>query len=103
VKLYYSVVGNYDQFNLRRFRLDIRDEDVGLEIDSNGWEDMEDCFFELLKGQVTVYQMKLLHAIIYLSLTTYAWEDYDSICGAFYKGLLLLEEAMEMSDKGAAR
>ena len=45
--------------------------------------------------------MKLLHAIIYLSLTTYAWEDYDSICGAFYKGLLLLDEAMEMTDKEA--
>lgn len=99
VKLYYSIVGNYDQFNLRRFRLDIREGDVGLEIDSNGWEDMEEHFFELLKGQVTVYQMKLLHAIIYLSLTTYAWEDYDSICGAFYKGLLLLQEAMDIREE----
>ncbi len=94
VKLYYSIVGNYDQFNLRRFRLDIRESDVSLNIDSNYWEDMEDEFFRLLGGQVTRRQMKLLHAIIYLSLTTYAWEDYDSICGAFYKGLLLLEEAM---------
>ena len=99
VKLYYSIVGNYDQFNLRRFRLDIRDDDVGLEIDSNGWEDMEGYFFELLEGEVTRYQMKLLHAIIYLSLTTYAWEDYDSICGAFYKGLLLLQEAMDMGEE----
>ena len=95
VKLYYSIVGNYDQFNLRRFELDIGDEDVRLEIDSNGWEDMEDYFFELLGDQVTKYQMKLLHSIIYLSLTTYAWEDYDSICGAFYKGILLLDEAFE--------
>ena len=96
VKLYYSIVGNYDQFNLRRFRLEINETDVSLEIDSNGWEDMEDEFFSLLEGQVTRHQMKLLHAIIYLSLTTYAWEDYDSICGAFYKGLLLLDEAMRM-------
>ena len=38
--------------------------------------------------------MRLLLAIIWLSLTTYAWEDYDSICGAFYNGLLYLEEAL---------
>lgn len=94
VKLYYSIIGNYDQFNLKRFILKIEDTEVELEITSNNWEDMEDEFFRLLEGEVTRKQMKLFHAIIYLSLTTYAWEDYDSICGAFYKGLLLLEEAM---------
>lgn len=96
-KLYYSIVGNYDQFNLRRFTLEINESDVSLEIGSNGWEDMEDDFFKLLEGEVTRRQMKLLHSIIYLSLTTYAWEDYDSICGAFYKGLLLLNEAMDLT------
>lgn len=95
VKLYYSLVGNYDQFNLRRFKLDINESDVELHIESNGWEDMEDEFFNLLDGQVTRHQMNLLHAIIYLSLTTYAWEDYDSVCGAFYKGMLLLEKAFK--------
>lgn len=94
VKLYYSVVGNYDQFNLKRFTLKIEEDEVLLEIQSNHWEEMEDEFFTLLDGQVTRKQMKLLHAIIWLSLTTYAWEDYDSICGAFYNGLLLLNEAM---------
>ena len=39
-------------------------------------------------------QIKLLHAIIWLSLTTYAWQDYDSICGAFYNGLYYMEEAL---------
>ena len=39
-------------------------------------------------------QIRLFHALIWLSLTTYAWEDYDSICGAFYKGLECLEEAL---------
>jgi hypothetical protein len=46
-KLYYSVAGNYDRFNLKDFRL-----------------------------------------------TTYAWQDYDSVCGAFYNGLCWLEEAL---------
>ena len=93
VKLYYSIVGNYDQFNLKRFLLKIEEEEVFLEIESNHWEDMEDTFFEFLEGQVTRKQMKVLHAITWLSLTTYAWEDYDSICGAFYKGLLVLNDA----------
>lgn len=94
VKLYYSVVGNYDQFNLKRFQLEINENDVNLTIQSSGWEALEDYFFELLGQEVNWEQIKLLHAIIWLSLTTYAWEDYDSICGAFYKGLECLEEAL---------
>ena len=94
VKLYYSVVGNYDQFNLKRFSLEINEHDVNLAIQSSGWEDMEDYFFELLGDEVKREQIKLLHAIIWLSLTTYAWEDYDSICGAFYNGIKYLEEAL---------
>ena len=94
VKVYYSLVGNYDQFNLKRFHLEIGEKDVRLEIASNHWEEMEDEFFDLLSGDVTREQMRLLLAIIWLSLTTYAWEDYDSICGAFYNGLLYLEEAL---------
>ena len=96
VKLYYSLFSNYDQFNLKRFSLDIGEKEVRLEIASNNWESLEDYFFELLDGDVTRRQMKILLAIIWLSLTTYAWEDYDSICGAFYNGLYYLEEALEM-------
>lgn len=96
VKLYYSLFSNYDQFNLKRFSLDIEDKEVKLEIGSNNWENMENYFFELLDGEVTRRQMKILLAITWLSLTTYAWEDYDSICGAFYNGLYYLEEALEM-------
>ncbi|MBO7484689.1 MAG: NTP transferase domain-containing protein [Spirochaetaceae bacterium] len=117
VKLYYSIYSNYDQFNLKRFNLYINEKDeyavyddrgnevsvapksVKLEIDSNGWEDLEDYFFELLDGKVTRRQMKLFLAITWLSLTTYAWDDYDSICGAFYKGLLYLEDALQMKEE----
>lgn len=94
-KLYYSVAGNYDQFNRKRFSLVIGERDVELHIASNGWEALEPEFFRLLDGEVTPAQVKLLHAIIWLSLTTYAWEDYDSICGAFYNGLYHLEEARQ--------
>lgn len=93
-KLYYSIVGNYDQFNLKRFTLTIGEEDVKLDIASNGWERMESEFFRLLDAEAEPATIRLLHAIIWLSLTTYAWEDYDSICGAFYNGLYYLEDVL---------
>ena len=94
-KLYYSVVGNYDQFNLKRFRLEIGDspeEGVNLQIESNHWEELEEDFFAMTGADKD--EIKLLHAVIWLSLTTYAWQDYDSICGAFYNGLYYLEEVL---------
>lgn len=93
-KLYYSLVGNYDQFNLKRFDLTIVEQKVNITVESNEWEDLEEYFFSLLQNEVSVEKIKLLHAIIWLSLTTYAWEDYDSICGAFYLGLYYLEEVL---------
>ena len=105
-KLYYSIVGNYDRFNLKKFSLDIGGHsvvdgevikdlspgEVRLTIESNGWEDMEADFFNFTGADET--EIKLLHAVIWLSLTTYAWQDYDSICGAFYNGLYYLEEVL---------
>lgn len=91
-KLYYSIAGNYDSFNLKKFELQIKDKDVRLDIQSNQWEDMEKDFFEMTGSDPE--EIKLLHAVIWLSLTTYAWQDYDSICGAFYNGLYYLEEVL---------
>lgn len=96
--MYYSLYSNYDQFNLKRFVLDIRNDSVSLDITSNNWENMEDEFFRLLSGEVTKPQMRLQLALVWLSLTTYAWEDYDSICGAFYYGLYWLEDALMMDN-----
>ena len=91
-KLYYSIVGNYDQFNLKKFQLDIEESEVKIYIASSGWEDMEREFFEMI--ECDPMDIKFLHAIIWLSLTTYAWQDYDSICGAFYNGLYYLDEVL---------
>lgn len=90
-KLYYSIKGNYDQFNLKHFRLNIADE-IKLDIESNNWEDMEKDFLDMT--DIPAEDIKLLHAVIWLSLTTYAWQDYDSICGAFYNGIYYLEEVL---------
>lgn len=89
-KLYYSLVGDYDQFNRKNFSLEIKEGSVDLEIISNNWKSLENVFFELTGANKN--KIKLLHSIIWLSLTTYAWEDYDAICGSFYKGLLELQD-----------
>jgi len=91
-KLYYSIVGNYDKFNLKDFNLEIGTQKVNLKIGSNHWEDMEEDFFAMT--QTEPQTIKLIHAMIWLSLTIYAWQDYDSICGAFYNGLYYLEEVL---------
>ncbi|MGN1079537.1 MAG: NTP transferase domain-containing protein [Alphaproteobacteria bacterium] len=95
-KLYYSVVGDYDQFNRKNFFLEIKEDCIDLEIVSNNWKDLENDFFELTGADRK--KIKLLHALIWLSLTTYAWEDYDAVCGAFYKGLLELREYLDNVD-----
>ncbi|MCM1056848.1 MAG: phosphotransferase [Firmicutes bacterium] len=91
-KLYYSIVGNYDRFNLKEFELKIMEEGITLKVQSNHWEDMEEDFFRLTRA--SEQEIKLIHAVIWLSLTTYAWQDFDSICGAFYNGLYYLEEVL---------
>ena len=96
-KLYYSAIGNYDQFNNKHFILDILDDEVKLSIGSNGFDYLEEYFFSLIPN-CNIQKIKLLHAIIWLSLSTYAWEDYDSICGAFYNGLLYLNEFLSKGD-----
>ncbi|MFN3691817.1 MAG: NTP transferase domain-containing protein [Fervidobacterium sp.] len=93
-KLYYSLVGNYDKFNRRKFKLKIKENEVELEIESSGYEKYEELFFEMI-GPEKKEKIKLLHAIIWLSLTTYAWDDYDMICGAFFNGTLKLREVFE--------
>lgn len=95
-KLYYSIRGNYDRFNLKQFTLVIGDDGVTLDIRSNGWESLSGYYEELIGDKCDIKYLRLLHAIIWLSLTTYAWEDYDSICGAFYNGLYYLEEALKL-------
>lgn len=94
-KVYYSILGNYDQFNLGRFRMHIGENSeigVRLKIESNHWEELADEFIKMTCADER--EIKFLHAIIWLSLTTYAWQDYDSLCGAFYNGIYYLEEIL---------
>lgn len=90
-KVYYSIYGDYDRFNNKEFSLDITEDNVVLNIETNGWKDVADYFLGKFNSTMQ-YKIRFIHAIIWLSLTTYAWEDYDSICGAFYNGTMLMDE-----------
>jgi MobA-like NTP transferase domain/Phosphotransferase enzyme family len=90
-KLLYSVEGNYDQFNLRKFQLTIAAKTVDLDIASNGWEALGSLVRERIKWPAA--DIELIHALIWLSLTGYALDDVDSAIGAFYQGTYLLEQA----------
>lgn len=89
-KIYYSLIGNYDQFNIKNFKLEIDKEKINLNITSNNWESLENTFFKLTKADKN--KIKFFHSIIWLSLTTYAWDNIDSILGAFYNGSYLLQD-----------
>lgn len=88
-KVYYSINGAFDQFNVKNFSLTIGEDSVSFHIAPSGWEFLTPCFLQMIP-HCDEYRLKLIHAIIWLSLASHCWEDYDSLCTAFYNGLYLL-------------
>lgn len=93
-KLYYSMMGNFDRFNIKDFSLDITPDNITFSIASNGWEALATQVLDNMKDCKET-DIKLIHAIIWLSLASHCWEDYDSMCLAFYNGVFLLETIYE--------
>lgn len=93
-KLYYSIKGNFDQFNIKNFKLEITNSEVNFKIHSGGWEELTDYFLSKIPN-CNIEEIKIIHAIIWLSLASHAWEDFDSMCLAYYNGLYLLNECIE--------
>ncbi len=93
-KIYYSIVGAFDQFNVKNFVLEISADEVNFKIENSGWENLEDYFFSLIERNPL--RIKFIHAIIWLSLASHCWEDYDSMCLAFYKGVELFNQVLEV-------
>lgn len=93
-KLYYSINGNFDQFNIKNFTLDITNEGIKYSINSGGWEELTEYFLSKIPD-CNIDEIKIIHAIIWLSLASHAWEDFDSMCLAYYNGLYLLNECIE--------
>ena len=90
-KLYYSIIGNFDKFNIKDFELSILENEIKFKIHSNNWEDMYEKFITKI-GNINISEIKFIHAIIWLSLASHCFEDYDSMCLAFYNGTFLINE-----------
>lgn len=88
-KVYYSINGAFDQFNVKRFSLHIKDDGVVYQIAPSGWSHLTQYFLNKIP-HCDVRKIRVIHAVIWLSLASHCWEDYDSLCLAFYNGLYLL-------------
>lgn len=86
-KLYYSAIGGYDLFNRKKFKLYIDEDTAELMMEKTGFEDITDQVFEKKLGRKKLQQIKIIHGLLWLSLSGYVLDDVDSILGAFYYGL----------------
>lgn len=96
-KIYYSVVAAFDQFNIKNFSLEISDDEINFSIGKSGWEKFGEYFFSLIPDR-NRQRIKFIHSIIWLSLASHCWEDYDSMCLAFYNGVELWNEVLDGGD-----
>lgn len=99
-KLYYSIHGRFDQFNVKNFELEItegrspEDGEVRFAVAPSGWEHLTDFFLQQIPD-CHISKIKLIHAIVWMSLASHCWEDYDSMCLAFYNGVYLWNAWMD--------
>lgn len=89
-KLYYSLFGNYENFSDGKFNVIINEKSIEIAIDKNKIHFDEKYFFQFCNYDPN--EIRLMHGLIWLSLTSYVWYDYDSICCSFYNSCLLLGE-----------
>jgi aminoglycoside phosphotransferase len=94
-KLYYSISGRFDRFNIKDFDLTVGEDGVTYEIGESGWECLDEYYLSSIEN-CDRRRIMLIHAIIWLSMSSHAWEDFDSMCLAFYNGLRLLRECEEL-------
>lgn len=85
-KLYYSLFGNYDNFNKKKFILRYINKEIEIYILDSNWSQMHSEFENLL-NHLNINEIKLIHSLIWLSLTSYVQDDYDAMLAAFYNGI----------------
>jgi hypothetical protein len=91
--VYYSAVGGYDAFNRRKFKLHVDDETVEILMDDPLFARTAQVIFAEYFGN-EMSRIRILHGLIWLSLSGYAKDDIDSIIGSFYLGLYWLETGL---------
>ena len=80
--------------NIKEFELHISDDEIQYQINPSGWEQFTQYFLQKIPD-CDVFRIKMIHAVIWLSLASHCWEDYDSMCLAFYNGLYLWNDLMQ--------
>ena len=92
-KLYYSLVGNYDSFNRRKFKLYVDNYSVEIMMDSIYPKGAENLFKSHFKKKIN--NIEIIHSLIWLSLSGYVKDDIDSIIASFYNGIYWLNKALD--------
>ena len=92
-KFYYSIIGNYDFFNRRKFKLYADNQSIEIMMDDFYPDGAENIFKERYKSDFN--KIKIIHALIWLSLSGYVKDDIDSILASFYNGLYWLNKALK--------
>lgn len=92
-KIYYSFFGGYDLVNKGKYEILIDENDIVLSQENFAVEQLEEAFWNYIGAQKKE-KIELLHALIWLSLTGYVWENYDTMMYSFSKGTLLLNDWM---------
>lgn len=93
-KVYYSAAGGYDNFNRRKFKLHVDNEVIEILMEKPLFDNIaKEIFQEYFNDNF--YKIKILHGLIWLSLSGYVKDDVDSIIASFYLGLYYLEEGLK--------
>ena len=95
-KVFYAIYGNFDQFNVKNFHFHQTEDGVEFQIGSGGWEFLtEELFQRIPAGEGTRKEIELIHAVVWMSMASHVWEDYDSMCVAFMNGTELFNRWLE--------
>ena len=81
-------------FNRRKFKLHMDRETVEILQEPTGFTEAAEIIFTEHFAK-DIAKIKILHGLIWLSLSGYAKDDIDSVIGSFYNGLYYLEEGMK--------
>ena len=92
-KVYYSLVGNYDLFNRRKFKLYVDNYSVEIMMDKIYPEGAEEIFQSHFKRNIN--KIEIIHSLIWLSLSGYVKDDIDSILASFYNGIYWMNKALK--------
>ena len=92
-KVYYSLVGNYDLFNRRKFKLYVDNYSIEIMMDNIYPGDAEKIFKSHFKKEIK--KIEIIHSLIWLSLSGYVKDDIDSILASFYNGIYWMNKALK--------